>query len=295
MSYQSSLAANSFNNKTVLVTGGGSGIGRCIAHELASLGAKVLLLGRSVDKLQTVKDEIISDGGQADFGSVDIRDEAGVVEVIQGFVENHGPIHGLVNNAGGQFPAELKDISANGFLAVVRNNLVGGFIVAREVFKQSMQEHGGSVVNITADYFGGMPLMGHSGAARAGMENLSQTQAIEWANSGVRVNSVAPGYIASSGMDSYEDPDMIARIPKFGQAVPTGRMGTESEVSSAVCFLLSDGAAYINGATIPIDGGSSLCLSSPLYDIKVADKNNQAFEGFHRGETPQILQNIENN
>lgn len=248
-----------------------------------------MLIGRTIEKLQTVQDEIISDGGKACYGSVDIRDEAGVAELIKLLTTEHGPIAGLVNNAGGQFPAELKDISANGFLAVVRSNLLGGFIMAREVFTQSMQEHGGSVVNITADYFGGMPRMGHSGAARAGMENLSQTQAIEWASSGVRVNSVAPGYIASSGMDSYEDPDMIARIPKFGLASPAGRMGTESEISSAVCFLLSDGAAYINGATIPVDGGSSLCLSSPLYDLKVAEKNNQAFNGFHRATTPNIL------
>jgi len=289
MSYNSILAPNSFNGKNIMVTGGGSGIGRCIAHELASLGANVMLIGRTVEKLQAVQDEIISDGGKACYGSVDIRDEAGVAELIKLLTTEHGPVAGLVNNAGGQFPAELKDISANGFLAVVRSNLLGGFIMAREVFTQSMQEHVGSVVNITADYFGGMPRMGHSGAARAGMENLSQTQAIEWASSGVRVNSVAPGYIASSGMDSYEDPDMIARIPKFGQACPAGRMGTESEISSAVCFLLSDGAAYINGATIPVDGGSSLCLSSPLYDLKVAEKNNQAFNGFHRATTPNIL------
>lgn len=292
MSYQSVLAPNSFNKKTVLVTGGGSGIGRCIAHELASLGAKVILLGRTIDKLKTVQQEIIDDGGQAAYGSVDIRDEDGVAELLGNLIAEHGPINGLVNNAGGQFPAELKDISANGFLAVVRSNLLGGFIVSREIFKQSMQVHGGSIVNITADYFGGMPRMGHSGAARAGMENLSQTQAIEWASSGVRVNSVAPGYIGSSGMDSYTDPDMIARIPKFGQATPAGRMGTESEVSAAVCFLLSDGAAYINGVTLPVDGGSSLCLSSPLHDLQVAEKNNEAFNGFHRAVTPNILKNL---
>jgi citronellol/citronellal dehydrogenase len=292
MSYQSALAPNSFTDKTIIVTGGGSGIGRCIAHELASLGAKVILVGRTVEKLKNVQQEIIDDGGQAAYGSVDIRDEAGVVELVRQLVSDHGAISGLGNNAGGQFPSELKDISANGFLAVVRSNLLGGFIVAREVFKQSMQHSGGSVVNITADYFGGMPRMGHSGAARAGMENLGQTQAIEWASSGVRVNSVAPGYIASSGMDSYTDPDMIARIPKFGQATLAGRMGTESEISAAVCFLLSDGAAYINGVTLPVDGGSSLCLSSPLYDLNVAEKNNEAFNGFHRAVTPNILKDL---
>ncbi|MEH6344797.1 MAG: SDR family oxidoreductase [Bermanella sp.] len=291
MTYQSSLCANAFSQKTIIVTGGGSGIGRCIAHELAALGARVVIFGRTLEKLQRVKLEIEQDGGLCDFRVGDIRDSDAVANNIKTCVEEFGAIHGLVNNAGGQFPANLEDISSNGFMAVIKSNLLGGFLVAKEVYKQSMKQDGGSIVNITADYFGGMPRMGHSGAARAGMENFTQTAAIEWAKSGVRVNSVAPGYIISSGMDSYEDPDMIKRIPKFGQSTPAGRMGTESEVSAAVCFLLSQGAAYVNGVTLRVDGGSSLCLSSPLSELEVATKNNEPFDGFHRSELPDILKN----
>lgn len=293
MSYQSVLKPGLFDNKTILVTGSGSGFGRCIAHELASLGANILMLGRSEDKLLTVKAEIENDnpGVVCDYGCADIREADSVETVIDKFVADHGRIHGLVNNAGGQFPADLENISPNGFLAVVRTNLLGGFIVSKAVFLKSMKEHGGNIVNITADNFGGMPRMAHSGAARAGMENLTQTTAVEWAYAGVRVNAVAPGYLASSGLDTYEDPEMLECIPHFHESVPLNRVGTESEVSSAVCFLLCEGASYINGVTLRVDGGSSLCLSSPLgRKIQRAQRNNEAYDGFHRATFPKILQ-----
>lgn len=294
MGYQSVLRPGSFAGKTILVTGGGSGFGRCIAHELASLGAGVLLMGRTESKLATVKAEIEADnpGAVCAYGCADIRDAEAVDAVVKKFSADHGAIHGLVNNAGGQFPADLENITPNGFLAVVRSNLLGGFIVAKAVFLQSMKEHGGTIVNITADCVGGMPRMAHSGAARAGMENLTQTSAIEWAYAGVRVNAVAPGYLASSGLDTYTDPEMLECIPHFPEAIPLNRLGTEAEVSAAVCFLLSEGAAYINGVTLRVDGGSSLCMSSPLArKIPRAQRNNAAFNGFHRAVFPKILQN----
>ncbi len=293
MSYQSVLKDDHFKGKTILVTGSGSGFGRCIAHELASLGATILMMGRTEEKLTTVKAEIEGDvpGAIVDYGCADIRDAEAVETVVDKFIADHGQIHGLVNNAGGQFPADLENISPNGFLAVVRTNLLGGFIVSKAVFLKSMKEHGGAIVNITADNFGGMPRMAHSGASRAGMENLTQTAAVEWAYAGVRLNAVAPGYLGSSGLDTYEDPEMVECIPHFPEAVPLNRVGTESEVSSAVCFLLSDGASYINGVTLKVDGGSSLCLSSPLgRKIKRAQRNNEAYNGFHRATFPKVLQ-----
>lgn len=293
MAYQSVLKPNLFAGKTILVTGAGSGFGRCIAHELAALGATVLMIGRTEVKLVTVKNEIEGDnpGAICDYGCGDIRDAEVIDALIDKFIATHGPIHGLVNNAGGQFPADLENISPNGFLAVVRTNLLGGFIVSKAVFLKSMKEHGGAIVNITADNFGGMPRMAHSGAARAGMENLTQTAAVEWAYAGVRLNAVAPGYLASSGLDTYEDPEMLECIPHFHETVPLNRVGTESEVSSAVCFLLSAGASYINGVTLRVDGGSSLCTDSPLgRKIPRAQRNNAAYNGFHRATFPKILE-----
>ena len=201
-----------FKGKTMVVTGGGSGIGRCTAHELASLGAHTVLIGSTEAKLLRVAEEISEDGGQASIQTLDIRKEDDVKDVVGKVVAEHGPIYGLVNNAGGQFPAPLAAINQKGFETVVRTNLVGGFLVARECFTQSMNRHGGSIVNIVADMWNGMPMMGHSGAARAGMVNFTQTAAVEWANCGVRVNAVAPGWIASSGMDTY-DGSVKAMIP----------------------------------------------------------------------------------
>ena len=198
--YQSIFAPQLFKNKTIIVTGGGSGIGRCTAHELASLAAHVVLIGRNEDKLKAVCAEM-QDASCASYAVCDIRNETLVKSVVANIVAKRGVIFGLVNNAGGQYLSPLAGTSAKGWEAVVSSNLTGGFLMARECFVQSMQQHGGAVVNIVADMWGSMPGMGHSGAARAGMVSFTETAAAEWAHQGVRVNAVAPGYIASSGMD----------------------------------------------------------------------------------------------
>ena len=283
--YSSVLRPGLFAGQLHWVTGGGSGIGRCVAHELASLGATVIISGRSQDKLDRVAAEIRDDGGVVHTSAFDIRDEEQGKAAVAAVVAAHGPIQGLVNNAGGQFPAPLQSISKRGFEAVVATNLTGGFLMAREVFVQSMQAHGGAIVNMTADFRNGMPGMGHSGAARAGMSNLTQTAAFEWASSGVRVNAVAPGWIASSGMDTYGGA-MKSFIPKLKQHVPLRRLGVEAEVSAAICFLLSPGAAFITGVTLQIDGGAP--LGNPIFPSMDHDKS-RPFDGFHRAVEPEVL------
>ena len=283
--YASVFRPGLFAGQLIWVTGGGSGIGRCVAHELASLGAHVLISGRKTEKLERVAAEIAQDGGRCSIAAFDIRDEDAVREGVARVIEQHGPIAGLVNNAGGQFPAPLLAISKKGFDAVVANNLTGGFLMMREVFTQCMQEHGGSMVNMTADFRNGMPGMGHSGAARAGMSNLTMTAAYEWAHSGVRVNAVAPGWIASSGMDTYGGA-MRAFIPKLKQHVPLRRMGVEAEVSSAIVFLLSPAAAFITGITVQIDGAAS--LGSDIFPLG-DEARSVPFDGFHRAVTPEVL------
>jgi citronellol/citronellal dehydrogenase len=284
-SYTSVLRSGLFAGQVHWITGSGSGIGRCVAHELASLGATVVLTGRSEDKLQQVAAEISEDGGHAEVVACDIRDEDAVRAAVAGVVGRHGRIHGLVNNAGGQFPSPLMAISKKGFDTVIATNLSGGFLMMRELYLQSMQAHGGAIVNMTADMWNGMPGMGHSGAARAGMANLTKTAAVEWAANGVRVNAVAPGWIASSGMDSYKGP-VREMIPKLKRHVPLRRMGTESEVSAAICFLLSPGAAFITGVTLAIDGGAP--LDTPLFPIP-DHQRSVPFDGFHRGVVPDVL------
>jgi citronellol/citronellal dehydrogenase len=292
MDYGSVFAKGLFTGKVMLVTGGGSGIGRCVAHELAALGAHVVLIGRKLEKLQAVADEIRQDGGAAGMQVCDIRDEDAVRQTVATVVAEHGRIDGLVNNAGGQYLMPLEAISAKGWDSVLATNLTGGFLMARECYVQSMSKHGGAIVNMLADIWGSMPGMGHSGAARAGMLSFTETAAVEWAGKGVRVNAVAPGYIASSGMDKYptELAPMLREIP---QTIPLGRFGTESEVSAAIVFLLSPAAAFISGSTLRIDGARPQVRMG--WPMRVASGQSltrdaiKPFAGFHRALLPKLL------
>jgi citronellol/citronellal dehydrogenase len=283
--YRSVFRPGLFAGQVVWVTGGGSGIGRCTAHELASLGAQVVVSGRDAGKLARVAAEITEDGGRCDTLAFDIRDEDAVKAGVAQVLARHGRVHGLVNNAGGQFPSPLLALSKRGFEAVVANNLTGGFLMMRELFTQCLQQHGGAIVNMTAAFRNGMPGMAHSGAARAGMSNLTMSAAVEWAPFGVRVNAVAPGWVASSGMDTYAGA-VRAIIPKLRQHVPLRRLATEAEVSGAIVFLLSPAAAFITGATVPIDGGAPLV--NPLFP-SVDHAASAPFDGFHRAVVPEIL------
>ncbi len=292
MEYGSVFAKGLFAGKVVLVTGAGSGIGRCVAHELAALGACVVLVGRKLEKLQAVADEIVQDGGAASIQVCDIRDEEAVKQTVAAVVADHGHIDGLVNNAGGQYLMPLEAISAKGWESVLATNLTGGFLMARECYLQSMCKQGGAIVNMLADIWGSMPGMGHSGAARAGMLSFTETAALEWAGKGVRVNAVAPGYIASSGMDKYptELAPMLREIP---QTIPLGRFGTEAEVSAAIVFLLSPAAAFISGSTLRIDGARPQVRMG--WPMRVASGQALArdaikpFAGFHRSRLPKLL------
>jgi citronellol/citronellal dehydrogenase len=279
MPYQSEFRPGLFAGKTVIVTGGGSGIGRCTAHELATLGAHVAIVGRKIEKLEQVRGEIEEDGGAVSIHACDIRDEEGVIATITRVLESTGRIDGLVNNAGGQYRAGLETISTKGFEAVVKNNLTGGFIFMREVFNRWMQANGGAIVNIIADISNGWPMFGHSAAARGGMLTLTESAACEWASSGVRVNALAPGGIASSGFEVYT-PESWAEVKKVAAKVPMQRFGNEAEISAGIVFLLSPAASYITGTCLRIDGGSPNARAT--YELQPHDRSPPPFDGFHR-------------
>ena len=289
MAYDSVFKAGLFAGQTIMVTGGGSGIGRCTAHELASLGAHVVLVGRKLEKLEKTAAEIREDGGSVSLQVCDIREEESVKAMVAAVLAERGSIEHLVNNAGGQYPSPLASINQKGFETVIRTNLVGGFLVAREVFNQSMSKTGGSIVNMLADMWGGMPGMGHSGAARAGMENFTKTAAYEWGHAGVRVNAVAPGWVASSGMDTYPDA-MKNMIRSLKDHVPLQRIGTEAEIASAIVFLLTPGANFISGNTVRIDGAAS--QGTRAWTLAKA-KNSESYNGFHRAYLPDVLKEQE--
>ena len=282
VTYHSIFRPGLFTGQTIIITGGGSGIGRATVHELASLGAHVVVSGRTLENLTAVQQEIEAAGGEATAVSCDIRDEEQVKALFGRVLAERGTIHGLVNNAGGQFLSPAEMISRKGFTAVVDTNLTGTFLMCREAYNQYMGEHGGAIVNMLMEHWRGFPGMAHSAAARAGVENLTKTLAVEWARSGVRINAVAPGLIHSSGLDKYPEIVRKTLIPQVVQDIPYKRMGAESEVAAVITFLLSPAAAYINGETIKIDGGSSLWRKT--WEIEDHKNAPRPYNGFEESE-----------
>ncbi len=255
--YHSIFAPDLFHGQVALVTGGGTGIGRCIAHELASLGATVIVCGRRAEPLQQVVTEITAQGGRAAWINLNVRDEEQVHQVLGQIVADHSRLDLVVNNAGGQFVCEAEGIRPKGWRAVLDTNLSGPFWVCQAAFAHWMGDHGGAICNVAADMWNGFKGLSHTGAARAGVVNLTMTLGVEWAGRGIRVNAVAPGGILSSGLSNY--PQEVQEIAADAmKQVPAARLGSESEVSAAVVFLLSPAASYITGATLRVDGGGSL-------------------------------------
>jgi citronellol/citronellal dehydrogenase len=246
-----------FESKTIVVSGGGTGIGRAIARELAALGASVILCSRAPEHLEPTREEIAAAGGKVDALVCNIRDPESVAAFFGQVRERYGSVDGLVNNGGGQFLSPAEAITPKGWHAVVETNLTGTFYMSQAALGAGMRERGGAIVNIVMEMWRGFPGMAHSGAARAGVVNLTQSLALEWAAYGVRVNAVAPGIINSSGLERYP-PEVRAGLASVAKDVPAQRMGTEAEVAAAVLFLLSPAAAFISGATLRVDGAGSL-------------------------------------
>ena len=237
-----------------LVTGGGTGIGLATARELLHLGAKVAIASRKREHLDRALLEL-SPLGDVIAEPCDIREPAEVEKLVAKVLEKLGAIDVLVNNAGGQFPSPAAQISPRGFEAVVRNNLNGTFYMTREVaLKAMLPAERGAIVNVIANIARGFPGMAHTGAARAGVENLTRSLAVEWAQFDVRVNAVAPGLIRSSGTEQYP-PELVAASL---ERTPQKRAGSVEEVAHSIIYLASPAAAFITGATLYIDGGASL-------------------------------------
>jgi NAD(P)-dependent dehydrogenase (short-subunit alcohol dehydrogenase family) len=259
-----------FDGKIALITGGGTGIGLRTAKELAQLGATVVLASRKEDIVKDSAKDIQATGGKAIGLSCNIREPESIKNCIDQVLSQFGQIDFLVNNGGGQFPSPAEMIQPKGWHAVIETNLTGTFFMSQEVFTRYMQSNGGSIVNVVADMRNGFPMMAHTGAARAGVENLTKTLANEWGRYGLRINSVMPGTINSSGLNRY-DPSFKEYIFGYGKFNQTFRLGTEGEVAAAIIFLLSPAASFITGVNLSVDGGQS--IYHPLYPPEENTKN----------------------
>jgi citronellol/citronellal dehydrogenase len=244
-----------FENQVAIVTGGGSGIGLAIAETLGELGAKVAINGRNAEKLDRARARLESQGVTVLARPCDIREPAQVKEFVDAVGTSLGPASVLVNNAGGQFPTTAESVSAKGWDAVIRNNLSGTFYVTQAVAQAHLiPNKKGRIINIIANIHRGFPGMVHTGAARAGVENMTKTLAIEWAEHNIQVNAVAPGIIKSSGTDQY--PPELLEMSRG--KTPMKRVGTPEEVAELVAYIASDAAWFVTGETWYMDGGAHL-------------------------------------
>ena len=260
-----------FADKVAVVTGGGSGIGLGIAHRLAAGGAAVALIGRDVDKLARARESIVAASPDAvvTSRSLDVRDHEAVGEAFASINDELGGLHLLVNNAAGNFVVPAEDMSPNGFKAVIDIVLNGTFYCSR-AFAQIVKEQdaGGAVLNVIATYaWTGHPGVVHSAAAKAGVQAMTRTLAVEWARYGIRVNCIAPGPTETEGAGAALWPTEEDRR-SLTNSVPLKRFTTPEEVATSAAFLLSDDAAYVTGDTLVVDGGQ--WLGKQVYGFSAA-------------------------
>jgi peroxisomal trans-2-enoyl-CoA reductase len=244
-----------FSDAVAIVTGGATGIGLAIAEALVELGARVVIASRNQRRLITAARGLSHDyGGEVVPVVTNIRKRADIDALFASTLERFGRLDFVVNNGGGQFLSAAEAISENGWNAVVETNLTGTFWMCQAAHSAWMASHGGKIVNIVADVQRGFPGMAHTGAARAGVINLSKTLAVEWARHGIRINCVAPGTILSTGMHNYPP----GTVHAAAAVVPLKRLGTVEEIASSVLYFLSPAGDYTTGATLYVDGGGSL-------------------------------------
>jgi citronellol/citronellal dehydrogenase len=250
------LAPDLLAGQVAIVSGGGSGLGRATALELAALGARVVVCGR---RLEPLEETVASaEGGRCESRACDIREEEQVAALVDDVMERHGRIDLLVNNAGGQYLTPAEDITPKGFRTVIRLNVEGTWLMTHAVATRAMMggrngsPRGGKIVNVTLSPHHGLPGMAHSSAARAAVENLTRVLSIEWARFGIRLTALAAGAFATDTLRTKYPKPVVEGV---AGTVPLGRLGTEEEFAWLVAFLASPAGDYFSGAVLTIDGG----------------------------------------
>ena len=257
----SCFAPDLLAGRSALVTGGATGIGKEICRVLGQHGARVTMVSRKEENLVAAVAELQAEGIDCRYDVADVRDAEAVVRVVDAAIEAFGPLDLVVNNAAGNFPVPISMLSPNGFKAVVDIDLLGTYNVTKAAFEASLREHGGQIVNISAPFeMKGVSLQAHVGAAKAGVDSLTRTCAVEFGPYGVRVNAVAPGRIGGTeGVRRFAEAtgsDSESTDPGAGS--PLGIDGHGTDIAYTVLFLCSPAARFISGQVIAVDGGSSV-------------------------------------
>jgi citronellol/citronellal dehydrogenase len=250
--YRSPLRPDANTGRVALVSGGGSGIGRATALELAGSGAQVAICGRREEPLARVREEIERGGGECLDLAADLREPEQVDEVVSAALERFGALDVLVNNAGGQFSAPAEDISEKGWRAVSRVTVDAVWSMTRAVATRAMIPGGGGlIVFVGFSPLRGIPGFAHASAGRAAVANLASGLALEWSKHRIRTVCVAPGTILTEALSEYGEES----VADWERSVPLGRLGRPEEVASVIAFLASAGGGYVTGTTIVVDGG----------------------------------------
>jgi peroxisomal 2,4-dienoyl-CoA reductase len=249
----SDFKENILQGRIALITGGATGIGKEISRTLGNHGAKIVITSRKQENLDAARQEFEKEGIECLALSSDVRNPEAVEKVIASTIEKYGSLNIVVNCAAGMFPASIEKMSYNAFKTIVDIDLLGAYNVTKAAFTAYLKEHGGCIVNITAPFeHWGVSSMAHVAAAKTGVESLTRSCAVEWAPLGIRVNSVAPGFISET-----------EGVKRFGESldIPDKSLkGTKQDMANAVLFLVSDSASFISGICIRVDGGATIDL-----------------------------------
>jgi NAD(P)-dependent dehydrogenase (short-subunit alcohol dehydrogenase family) len=239
------------DGQVAIVSGGGSGLGRATALELAALGARVVVCGRRQEPLEETA--ALGEDGRVEAHTCDIREEDQVEALVEGVIERHGRIDLLVNNAGGQYMTPAEDITPKGFRTVIRLNVEGTWLMTHAVATRAMipEGRGGKILNVTLSPHHGLPGMAHSSAARAAVENLTRVLSIEWSRFGIRLVALAAGHFATETLRTKYPKPVVEGV---AGTVPLGRLGTEEEFAWLVAYLASPAGDFVSGTVLTIDG-----------------------------------------